>query len=1832
MSIESYVYSPHWKKVGNILNTALREHRKVLFLMATDDEELNILAASSCPNTPVFKLTSKRETAMARDSLLDGSCDQIVVLCATRYCLDIDVASIISFLGLLKGVSSLRKLRLDVITGRAVDCPAFVDVTQPADAVFVGLAKTLCNEFPSWSVRITALENLDVESLLYCLDGTDDCPNGQLRAIANRSLWLRTLEPSTLPPLLSPDASRFRQGGTYLIVGASGGLGTMMSRYLAETYSARLILVGRRASNDTLITELIKLGGTAQYICADIGEPNELKKALSGFAKIDGAIHSALILSDSTLANMSEEQLLSVLRPKLQGTLSFIDALRGHDPDFLLLFSSIQSFIANAGQANYTAACLAKDSIAAMARTVALIDTKVINWGYWGSIGVVSSEMYRKRMEKIGVGSIEPEDGIEVIERFLASEADQIVMLKASTTALKEMSLPENKFVIDIKKRNKRGAMNIQAIHRPIPKFDVNDPEVQYNTSASMALEEYTRSKLSSLKIPDKIADRHHKLVSAIGRMSYGKSYDKQSFIENFPGLSRHAELLEECMQEYPKILEGHVDPLSVMFPGGSFRLVEPVYRNNPIADYFNNIVCKGVRNIADSSASPIRVIEIGAGTGSTADVVLSNSADRLAEYRFTDLSHAFLNSARRKYGRYDCMSYEIIDIEEPIAEEVNGFDVVIATNVLHATKDIRRTLENVRRLLRDGGVLLLNEITSRSDFATATFGLTEGWWLSSDCSRIDDSPLLTSDMWTRYMKETGFGEVYLHGDEGQCVFAAVAARAEPALQSGLASKQNRAAEVVLSAISSTLHMESAAIELDRPFSDFGIDSLIALEILEPMKQVYGGLSPTILFEFPTVEKLATYFANNLTDLGKFEIGTVLEFSDTFEPPEMESNSEPFAESSEEEVIKASPGESMAFLKNVLTDVLHLDPATLEDERPFSDYGVDSLISLEILTPIRDLYGDIPSTAMFEYPTLRKFADHLASLPNAGPSFDVEDSHDDKPESDSLTDTAPINPQHVKTRISGMAARLPDATSLDEFWQNISEGRDSFRMVPKRRWDAESRLNENPSLQGGAYTNRGAFIEDIECFDHGFFRIIPSEAERMDPQERVFLEVAYNAFLDAGHTMASLRGRNVGVFLGVMNGAYSWFVPEDENAAKPTSLFWSIANRVSYSFDLKGPSMAIDTACSSSMTALHLARQALASGDCDMALVGGVNMIVHPNQYENLCRMHMLSRDGVCRPFGNGADGFVDGEGVCAVVLEKDGLELHPHSEGVPSILATAVNSGGQAMNYSAPNPKAQAALISLALERGGVKPSDIDYIETHGTGTDLGDPIEIQGIALAFNGAEHKHIPIGSLKSNIGHLESAAGLAGILKTAMQMRHGEIVPTLHSENENLHLKLQVSKLVLAKERIPLVSSVRSPTYACVSSFGAGGSNAHAILESKGCLPTKGATPGSGSNIFPLSSKTLSGLHEQVAALSVWLEDRNPNLADLSFTLSHLRDHFAVRVCFVCSNKRDLLSQLYNFEHIGNVAEKPSSPFDFPAQGRNLALDYIKGMDINWRDQIPVGSIVSAPGYMFEKDRHWIKNSISIIGKREEMLIDHVVKGVSLVPAAFSLAMFNAAAPDNDLVDVKWTRPINSLQNINLSKTSHELHLLQNASTSPASSAKVENKRVKPISNSQGAQTLEFIRSREIYQRFEKNGYSYGETFQGLRWAQVRKNSVRAFINVKEDWGFPISPALIDAGMQCAILLPDNAPHSLGQSLFVPSSLERFSCVREFNDDLIFVECNQRESRDYDSLVCDIVFMNAERETFFAMEGLVSTPMDISLLTMLESRTTESRSSIVIERL
>ncbi|HEX7322683.1 MAG TPA: beta-ketoacyl synthase N-terminal-like domain-containing protein, partial [Mycobacterium sp.] len=630
-------------------------------------------------------------------------------------------------------------------------------------------------------------------------------------------------------------------------------------------------------------------------------------------------------------------------------------------------------------------------------------------------------------------------------------------------------------------------------------------------------------------------------------------------------------------------------------------------------------------------------------------------------------------------------------------------------------------------------------------------------------------------------------------------------------------------------------------------------------------------------------------------------------------PAEPETPAEPVRESApaqptQSDVAGPDAAEISDWLVAELSRQLELPTAEIDPTQPFSFYGLDSVHAVRLTTELEKWLGrEFEPTLAYEYPTIEILARYLAGDESAG-----------------LTSAAPADEQPPVAddpiAIVGIGCRFPGADGPAAFWQLLTSGTDATCEVPPDRWNADAFYNPDPSVPGTAVTRRGGFLrEQIDCFDYQFFGISPRESAQMDPQQRLLLEVAWEALEDAGQVPDRLAGSRTGVFVGISTNDYGFLrmgQPQLVDAYTGTGNALSIAaNRLSYVFDFHGPSMAIDTACSSSLVAVDLACRSLRDGECTMALAGGVNVMLSPALSINFSKARVMAPDGRCKTFDADADGYVRGEGAGVVVLKPLSRALADNDPIYAVIRGSATNSDGRTNGLIAPGEPSQEAVLAAAYRRAGLPPGAVQYVEAHGTGTAIGDAIEAKalGAVLADGRPPGSRCLVGSVKTNIGHLEAAAGVAGLIKVALSLRHRMIPASLNFTTPSPHIPFAALPLDVVSAATPWPDN-GGRAVAGVSSFGFGGTNAHVVLteapQVRGASPIDG-TAGAGqarTELLPLSARSPEALAALVDEYEMALF-AGTSLTDLCYTAGARRGHHEYRLSVVGDSPAQLFESL-----------------------------------------------------------------------------------------------------------------------------------------------------------------------------------------------------------------------------------------------------------------------------------------------------------------------------------
>ncbi|GAB2909095.1 hypothetical protein GCM10027075_05820 [Streptomyces heilongjiangensis] len=1061
------------------------------------------------------------------------------------------------------------------------------------------------------------------------------------------------------------------------------------------------------------------------------------------------------------------------------------------------------------------------------------------------------------------------------------------------------------------------------------------------------------------------------------------------------PELAPWLKLVRVCLPRLPEILTGRADALEVFFSPDHPDLLLGIYDGNTVADHHNEIVARlvagRVRALREARPDrPVRLMEIGGGTGGTTRRLLEAVAEHggAVQYRFTDVSPAFLPAARARFAdtRVD-FTCAVLDLDrDPVEQgfEAGSADIVVAANSVHATRHLGESLGRIRRLLAPSGVLVLEELVRNHDCMTAMIGPLPGYWSAVDvAARLPHSPFFDVPRWRAALAEQGF--------EGTWVLGAP----------------------------------------DLPETEF--DNAVLFSQVPAAAVTGGGTRATGLVETRPRTPAQTHPQPSLPTRTAPQPSAPLEPPPSDARPSGPRTPEPQRQdrSDAPEPVTADADEVRERLVPVFARFFGLAAEQVDTAVTFDHYGMDSLSAIQLVRSLEPEFGRLPKVLLYEHPTIDSLAAHLAEhapvatrkhVPAVQTRTTVTASDTDAQPPRQTPDAvhepaaaAPVSPEYTPRphpasaantdeddpiAIVGMAGRFARSPDLRTWWRHLRDGTHLVGEIPQDRFDWREVFGDPHRTPGTVNSRWGSFIEGVDRFDADFFGMTPLEAELMDPQQRIMLQTAWQAVEDAGHRPASLRGTRTGVFIGATSRDYDWQLHRAgrhrEGHVVSGNGHCLIANRISYQLDLRGPSEAVDTACSSSLTALHRAVRAVRSGECEAALVGGVHLFLTADLFVALGQLGIMSPDGRCAAFDRRANGMVRGEGAVAVLVKPLSRALADGDTVYALVRGSGVShgGGGHMDSLMMPNPTAQAELIATVYRDAGVDPRTVGYVEAHGTGTEVGDPIEVRGLRKAFAALDGRPdgepvdpwCLLGTVKSNVGHTEAAAGLTGVVKTVLAMRHGMLPPTLHFTEANPLLDLDGSPFRVVDRLTPWPAG-GSPRRAGVSAFGLGGTNAHVLLEDY--PDTRPAAPGTPGDpvVVPLSARTPERLRARLRELHGFLtrdpaEQAGPlALTDIAHTLTEGRDAMAHRAAFVAATTEQLVVAVRRVldaepgpdTFTGSAEQRPDGRVaderaDVPEPDPyGAARRWVSGTG---RLPASPGRRVPLPAYPFEEQRHW----------------------------------------------------------------------------------------------------------------------------------------------------------------------------------------------------------------------------------------------------------------------
>ncbi|MCP5003643.1 MAG: SDR family NAD(P)-dependent oxidoreductase, partial [Planctomycetes bacterium] len=1660
--------SPVWSSVQDIRKNKAQidADARVLIIGATKQQTVQIKI--HYPNAIAFKTDVNYDTIVERFNA-EQSVDHIIWIVPDIRFKSLETSEIIEaqnggVLLIFKAIKALlasgygsKDLAWTFITTQA-QTVFNGDKVNPTHAGVHGLIGSLAKEYTHWNIRLVDVE-ADADLPLHEILALPYDAQGNALACRKNSWFKQELvQVRNFRQKPFPETkSHYKTGGVYVVIGGAGGIGEVWSRWLIERYRAQIILVGRREQDtaiETKLDSLSKSGRAPVYIQADATDRTSLEKAYrqikQSYSQINGVIHSAIVLSDKSLANMDEERFLSSLRAKADISVCLAQVFKQEDLDFVMFFSSLQTFLKAPGQSNYAAGCTFTDAFAQRLAQDWQCDVKVMNWGYWGSVGIVTDDAYRERMACAGIGSIEPEEGMMALEELLNGALDQTVLIKTLNAdviqGLNTMSTSEwltsysgaiPAIIHDLQEAITDNDQAIQAVDIVIATAG------QHNQEMDDILQKLLLSRLQTMgvfkenvissDIFQNIIDNRYKrwMEESIAVLQCGNNLKqdvddgividrdeldseniwsewerrKQTWLQN-PGLKAQVVLVDVCLRALPDILTGKQHATDIMFSNSSMALVEGIYKDNPVSDMFNDLLGDTLvayiqQRIERDADVQLRILEIGAGTGGTTAGLLKRLMtiqDHIQEYCYTDISKAFLMHAETNYAA-ECpyLTTQIFNIESPIAGQAiqaGQYDVVIAANVLHATKDIRRTLRNSKAALRKGGILLLNELSNKSLFTHLTFGLLDGWWLYEDSDlRMPGSPGLNSETWEEVLKEEGFYN-----------------RLFPAQKVHALGQQ-----IIVSQSDGIVRQKQTIRPTDKTATEQAKTKVI------PTRTKNNVIRDRIVQQCSLAGAKTVQNNIDVTDQ--------------------------MIEDHIQETIREKASEALK---------VKLEEIDLDDS--FSDYGVDSIIGVNLAKTLNQALGiELQTTSLFNFNTVNQLSSHIfaenkdkISQELANNRIHIENSKTLLVEGEEKITQGVASKRSFNRKawlkkeatlektieqiivpepiaIIGISGKFPQADTLDTFWQNLKEGKDCITEIPKERWDWQS-VYGNPHTETNKTTIKwGGFIDGVDQFDPLFFGISPREAELMDPQQRLLMAYVWKAIEDAAIDPKVLSKQSTGVFIAAGIGEYIDYLAVSGNKASAItgSVTSMIPNRISYVLDLHGPSEYCETACSSTLVALHRAIQSIQHDECEQAVVGAVNLLLSPRGFVGFEEMGYLSPEGETNSFQAEADGYVRSEGVGAVVIKPLSKAIEDRDHIHALIKGTGIFHGGKGMSLTAPNAGGMRGAIKHAYHSADVDPHTVSYIEAHGIASPMGDGIEINALKAGYKEVAESCTKssftdnpcyIGTLKPCIGHGEIVSGMAALMKVVLAIRNKTIpgVPRLTTLNE--HVTLDDSPFRITAENQDWQSLMDGdgnilPRRAGINSYGFGGVNAHVVMEeyipeSQESYQREDVSERTTTlpQLVVFSAKTPERLLVVVQQMLEFAElHKSVSLLDIAYTLQVGREAMEERLAIFVETKEDFIQKLncylqgstdeYDSQNIfvsngdihsgtrlkrivtgdvrGRLIKDSVGRKDFI----QLALLWVEGINVSWEELYEGQEVkrISLPTYPFEKRRCWIDN-------------------------------------------------------------------------------------------------------------------------------------------------------------------------------------------------------------------------------------------------------------------
>ena len=1437
------------------------------------------------------------------------------------------------------------------------------DACQYAGAGAAGLAYSLAQGNYQFQVRNLDLSSGDLgsargrEQLFSIISREPPSDRGEVFKIESGRRFQRTflkLDWGTTAP------AAIKQGGVYVIAGGSGIVGRILTRHLLEKYRARVVWLGRSAQDSPAVSAAMREFETQGllYVQADVANLDSMQRAIGVIKQTHPAIHGAIFAAmifgtDNSIDQITESQFESVAGVKTRGSQVFHAALASEPLDFLCYLSSGQaySFSGASRVAAYAAGIHFSDSFVRSLRP-SPFPIGTINWGAWAAF--VKERMQGKDAPATSMGAFDDQEGFACFERFVGAlqqgSLHQVLCMRTSEEVQALMNCNRDDLVT-LAAATPGAAISVEAQlavpHEKIARLkDVRAASQLEEWFAQLLTHQFTKMFEGSGAAPAPLAEFQKKariqakylpwttqalqFLADRGCLEFNdgairgwnanaskakwQEWQRQRAVyAQDPETRALAVLVNDCLENLPGILQGQCSATDIIFPNSSMEKVASLYKNNEVADTFNEMVADAAlvylrqRLQADPNAR-IRILEIGAGTGGTSAAVFASLRPLQAaveEYRYTDLSKAFFLHAEEHYKPANpYIVCQRLDIEQSIEAQgivLGSYDLVIATNVLHATRDIRRTLRNAKAAMRRNGLLLLNEMSDKTLTTHLTVALLDGWWLFEDPElRIPGCPGLYPESWRRVLTEEGFDRVQFPADSAHVLGnQIIVARSDGVVRQTVAQAQAQAqAQVMVKAprveplariepqpgavvaesvpglsaddfvrgvirecLSGTLKVAAKSIEADSAFSDYGVDSILGVSFVKQLgERLALSLNTAIIFEYSSMERLSRH-------------------------------------------IVATYGDEIARLNSTVRA-----PASAPVSAPVS--APAPTIAAEVKRPVE----------------------------NRAPS-----------------------PAGTGIAVVGMSGKFPKADNVREFWDNLVARVDGVEELPAQYLAPAS---YSPRKQKGKTRCKwGGILTGRDCFDPLFFNISPREAEAMNPHQRLVMQESWNAIEDAGYNPKSLAGTRTGIFVGSEPTGYAGETFTGVSEA-------IIASRLSYVLNLNGPAFVVNTGCSSSGVALHLACESLRNQETDVVLAGGVHACMSQETQIRLDEIEMVSPSGRCFTFDQAGDGTIISEGIGMVVLKRleDAIAAGDHIYG--TIRGSGINQDGASNGITAPNGAAQEQLIRNVYDKFGIDAENISYIEAHGTGTKLGDPVETNALVRAFRKyTDRKNFcAVGSAKSHIGHTAAAAGVTGLIKVLLSLQHRQLPGLLNFRSINPLIEFQQSPFFIPTETMEW-KSAGGARMAALNSFGHSGTNVHLVIEEYAPPANEPRDSSATAYLLPLSAKSREQLRQKSEELLAFIRgSAQPiDLASLAYTLQMGREAMEERSGFVVRSVAQLADALASGADRA-FANRSGADAELQAQLDAWIAGASLDWNIYWRDGQP--GRLNLPGYPFARERYW----------------------------------------------------------------------------------------------------------------------------------------------------------------------------------------------------------------------------------------------------------------------